>query len=115
MATYRCNTCGLIFEWSGPPTQKPECPECGGVGNPFSSELLDSKPDWITLDKSSGAGGSSVKVTAAENTNTSSRNGYLTVRTASGITKAVRVFQEARTPINIIVGGANGYLTKLTI
>lgn len=114
MATYRCNTCGLIFEWSGPQTQKPECPDCGGRGNIFSSEL-DSKPDWITLDKSSGTGGSSVKVTAAGNTGTSSRNGYLTVRTASGITKTVRVLQEARAPINIIVGGANGYLTKLTI
>lgn len=74
-----------------------------------------AKPSWITLDKSSGTGGSSVKVTASGNVSTSARSGTFTVKTASGLTKPVAVSQEARAPINIIVGGASGYLGKLTI
>lgn len=74
-----------------------------------------AKPSWITLDKSSGASESSVKVTAAGNQTKSIRVGILTVKTASGLTKTVSLFQAGRTPINIIVGGSSGYLTKLTI
>ena len=72
-----------------------------------------AKPSWITLDKSSGTGGSSVSVTAANNTSTSARSGTLTVKTASGLTKTVSLSQAAH--INVIVGGASGYLTKVTI
>ena len=74
-----------------------------------------AKPSWVTLDKSSGTGGSSVKVTATANTSTSSHSGTLTVKTASGLTKTISLSQSGRAPINIIVGGAGGYLTKLTI
>lgn len=74
-----------------------------------------AKPSWITLDKSSGTGGSSVNVTATANTSTSSRSGTLTVKTSSGLAKTVSLSQTGRTPINIIVGGSSGYLTKLTI
>ena len=74
-----------------------------------------AKPSWISLDKSSGTGRSSVEVTAAGNSSTSSRSGTLTVKTSSGLTKTVSLSQTGRTPINIIVGGSNGYLTKLTI
>lgn len=74
-----------------------------------------AKPSWITLGKSSGTGSSSVKVTASGNVSTSSRSGTLTVKTASGLTKTVLMTQQGREPINIIVGGSGGYLTKLTI
>ena len=74
-----------------------------------------AKPSWITLGKSSGTGSSSVKVTAADNANTSARSGTLTVKTTSGLTKTVLLSQSGRAPINIIVGGAGGYLTKLSI
>lgn len=74
-----------------------------------------AKPDWITLDKSSGTGGASVQVTAGANASTSQRSGILTIETASGLAKTVSMSQSGRAPINIIVGGASGYLTKLTI
>lgn len=73
-----------------------------------------AKPSWITLDKSSGTGSSSVKVTAAGNVSTSSRSGTLTVKTASGLTKTISLFQN-RAPIDIVVGGVGGYLAKLTV
>lgn len=74
-----------------------------------------AKPDWITLDKSSGTGGASVQVTAGANASTSKRSGILTIKTASGLTKTVSVSQEGRAPIECIVGGSGGYLTKLSI
>lgn len=52
-----------------------------------------AKPNWISLSKSSGTGGGSVSVTASTNIETSSRSGTITVRTASGMTKAVSVSQ----------------------
>lgn len=74
-----------------------------------------AKPDWITLGKSSGTGGTSVQVTAEANASTSQRSGILTVKTASELTKTVPVSQEGRAPIECIVGGSGGYLTKLSI
>lgn len=76
-----------------------------------------AKPSWITLDKSSGTGGSTVKVTATGNVNASgsSRSGTLTVKTASGLTKTVSLSQAGRKSINIIVGGSEGYLSKLSV
>ena len=53
-----------------------------------------AKPTWVTLDKSSGTGGGSVKVTASRNSTTSERSGSLTVKTASGLTKSVSISQE---------------------
>ena len=53
-----------------------------------------AKPSWITLSKSSGTGGGSVNVTAAENTGNAPRSGVLTIRTSSGLTKTVSVSQE---------------------
>ena len=52
-----------------------------------------AKPSWATLDKSSGTGGGSVKVTASQNSGSSTRNGSLTVKTTSGLTKSVSLFQ----------------------
>ena len=74
-----------------------------------------AKPNWITLEKSSGTGESSVDVTASGNVSRSSRSGTLTVKTASGLTKTVLMTQQGREPINIIVGGNGGYLSKLSI
>lgn len=53
-----------------------------------------AKPSWVTLDKSSGTGGGSVKVTASQNTGSSARSGTLTIKTASGLTKTVSVSQK---------------------
>lgn len=75
-----------------------------------------AKPDWITTDKASGTGKSTVNVTAAINPSTSSsRNGTITIKTASGLTKTVSVSQAKRTPIPVIVCGENGYIEKLEI
>lgn len=52
-----------------------------------------AKPSWVTLDKSSGTGGGSVKVTASENTG-NFRYGALTIKTASGLTKTISVQQD---------------------
>lgn len=52
-----------------------------------------AKPSWITLDKSSGTGGSSVKVTATGNASTSARSGTLTIKTVSGLMKAISMTQ----------------------
>lgn len=52
-----------------------------------------AKPDWITLDKTSGAGNGAVIITALQNTSTSPRSGVITVRTGS-ISKVVTVTQE---------------------
>lgn len=53
-----------------------------------------AKPSWVTLNKSSGTGGGSVKVTASTNTTAASRSGSLTIKTASGLTKSVSVYQQ---------------------
>ena len=52
-----------------------------------------AKPDWITLDKVSGAGNGTVIITALQNTSTSPRSGVITVR-AGSISKTVTVTQE---------------------
>lgn len=52
-----------------------------------------AKPDWITLDKASGAGNGTVIITALQNTSTSPRSGVITVR-AGSISKVVTVTQE---------------------
>lgn len=52
-----------------------------------------AKPDWITLDKVSGAGNGTVIITALQNTSTSPRSGVITVR-AGSISKVVTVTQE---------------------
>lgn len=52
-----------------------------------------AKPDWITLDKTSGAGNGTVIITALQNTSTSPRSGVITVR-AGSISKVVTVTQE---------------------
>lgn len=52
-----------------------------------------AKPDWITLDKTSGAGNGTVIITALQNTSTSPRSGAITVRSGS-ISKVVTVTQE---------------------
>ena len=53
------------------------------------------KPDWITADPSSGAEGRSSNITSGINTTPSEREGVITVKTASGLTKSVTVSQEA--------------------
>ena len=52
-----------------------------------------AKPDWITLDKTSGAGNGTVIITALQNTSTSPRSGVITVR-AGSISKTLTLTQE---------------------
>lgn len=53
------------------------------------------KPDWVTADPFSGAGGGSSNITSGINTTPSEREGVITVKTVSGLTKSVTVSQEA--------------------
>ena len=53
------------------------------------------KPDWVTVDPSSGAGGGLSNITSGINTGSSEREGVITVKTASGLTKSVTVSQKA--------------------
>lgn len=50
-------------------------------------------PDWITLNKTSGAGNGTVIITALQNTSTTPRSGVITVR-AGSISKTLTVTQE---------------------
>lgn len=52
---------------------------------------------WISADPLAGTGGGQVEVTAQENTS-GSRNGTITVKTTSGLTKSVGVSQVAGYP-----------------
>lgn len=53
-----------------------------------------AKPSWISLSKSSGTGGGQVNVTASANDSSMySRQGSITVKTTSGLTKTVSVTQ----------------------
>lgn len=45
-----------------------------------------TKPDWITLSKSSGVGNDTIEVSAPEYIEVEDRQGELTVKTASGTT-----------------------------
>ena len=59
------------------------------------------KPSWVTLDKTFGAGGGSVEVTAQKNTLASDRSGKLMITTISGISRTVSITQK-RAPIYTI-------------
>lgn len=53
-----------------------------------------AKPSWISLSKSSGSGGASVSVTASENTTINDRNGSISVKTSSGLSKSISINQD---------------------
>ena len=55
-----------------------------------------AKPDWITVNPSSGKGIGSFNVTFAENTSTSARSGIVTVKTISGLTHEIQVSQAGK-------------------
>lgn len=55
-----------------------------------------AKPDWITVNPSSGEGTGSFNVTFAENTSTSARSGIVTVKTISGLTHEIQVSQAGK-------------------
>lgn len=52
------------------------------------------KPDWITLDKTSGIGGGQIKVIVFENTSSSERSGNVTVQTLGGKIRTLTVTQK---------------------
>ena len=55
-----------------------------------------AKPNWITVNPSSGEGTGSFNVTCAENTSTSARSGIITVRTLGGLTREIQVSQAGK-------------------
>jgi hypothetical protein len=55
-----------------------------------------AKPNWITVNPSSGTGAGIFKITFAQNTSTSSRSGIVTVKSLSGLTHKIQVTQEGK-------------------
>lgn len=55
-----------------------------------------AKPNWITVNPSSGAGAGIFKITFAQNTSTSSRSGIVTVKSLSGLTHEIQVTQAGK-------------------
>lgn len=64
-----------------------------------------AKPDWITVNPSSGEGTGSFNVTCAENTSTSARSGVITVRTLGGLTREIQVSQAGKVANSLQASG----------
>lgn len=64
-----------------------------------------AKPDWITVNPSSGKGKGSFNVTFAENTSTSARSGIVTVKTISGLTHEIQVSQAGKVANSLQASG----------
>lgn len=64
-----------------------------------------AKPDWITVNPSSGKGTGSFNVTFAENTSTSARSGVVTVKTISGLTHEIQVSQAGKVANSLQASG----------
>lgn len=63
-------------------------------------------PNWISVNPEGGTGSTTVSVEASGNTSdTSYRTGFLTVNTASGISKSIDIEQESRLPVNVLIAG----------
>ena len=67
-----------------------------GSITPLLKDNKMAKPDWITVNPSSGEGTGSFNVTCAENTSTSARSGVITVRTLGGLTREIQVSQAGK-------------------
>ena len=67
-----------------------------GSITPLLKDNKMAKPDWITVNPSSGEGTGSFNVTCAENTSTSARSGVFTVRTLGGLTREIQVSQAGK-------------------
>lgn len=62
------------------------------------SWTVASKPEWVSIDKTSGEGNATIKLSTAENNTTSERNGEIVISTDDGVTsKTIPVKQEAKT------------------
>lgn len=55
-----------------------------------------AKPNWITVNPSSGTGAGIFKITLAQNTSTSARSGIVTVKSLSGLTHEIQITQEGK-------------------
>lgn len=64
-----------------------------------------TKPDWITVNPSSGKGTGRFNVTFAENTSTSARSGIVTVKTISGLTHEIQVSQAGKAANSLQASG----------
>lgn len=71
-----------------------------------------AKPDWITVNPSSGEGTGNFNITFAKNTSTFVRSGIITVKTISGLTNEIQVNQAGKAE-NFIQG--SGGLCTISI
>lgn len=59
---------------------------------------VTAKPEWVSIDKTSGEGNATIKMSTAENNTTSGRSGEIIIVTDDGvISKTINVKQEAKT------------------
>lgn len=59
---------------------------------------VTAKPEWVSIDKTSGEGNATIKVSTTENNTTSEKNGDIIISTDDGvISKTINVKQEAKT------------------
>ena len=59
---------------------------------------VTAKPEWVSIDKTSGEGNATIKMSTTENNTTSERNGEIIIVTDDGvISKTINVKQEAKT------------------
>lgn len=76
-----------------------------GSITPLLKDNKMAKPDWITVNPSSGEGTGSFNVTCAENTSTSARSGVITVRTLGGLTREIQVSQAGKVANSLQASG----------
>ena len=55
-----------------------------------------AKPNWITVNPSSGTGAGIFRITFAQNTSTSERSGIVTVKSIGGLTREIKVTQAGK-------------------
>lgn len=67
-----------------------------------------AKPNWITVNPSSGTGIGTFEITFAQNTSTSKRSGIVTVKTISGLTHEIQVTQAGKSTKGKIIFSYTG-------
>lgn len=76
-----------------------------GSITPLLKDNKMAKPNWITVNPSSGEGTGSFNVICEENTSTSARSGIITVRTLGGLTHEIQVSQAGKVANSLQASG----------
>lgn len=84
-----------------------------GSITPLLKDNKMAKPNWITVNPSSGEGTGSFNVTCEENTSTSARSGVITVRTLGGLTREIQVSQAGKVANSLQASGGCCYIQIL--